>query len=400
LSNRSTVNRSVPIIPVVLLLLALMASAHGGGFAREAMPGALKGTVLDAACGKPLAGAHVMLVVPSALSSDEETAGIAALADGGRHFRNSPHAVTDQKGCFEMPSIPCGASSRWSLIAWAGTYDTLVVRKVEIFPGAGQAALAEVRLNPGNAAVTFIDELPPTAKDLVPRRPASPMDTEERRSRGSHLIFATREGLVGGTTANGHIIVERDHFVALPSRKNLCPDDSHRTYEVELTYGGRTARAPVWDVGPWNVKDDYWNPPSLREMWNDLAQFMPEAQAAFVDNYNNGKDGYGRTVKNPAGIDLGDGVYLDDLAMRNNDWIEVRYLWQEGSLPGDIDLDGRLTSNDADLCLKISIGLAISYDAQPALHQATSDERAAADINGDGQAGADDAVLILHSSVE
>ena len=30
-------------------------------------------------------------------------------------------------------------------------------------------------------------------------------------------VWATREGLVGGTTANGHVIVEHDRFVALPS---------------------------------------------------------------------------------------------------------------------------------------------------------------------------------------
>ncbi|TDC87785.1 hypothetical protein [Actinomadura sp. 7K507] len=39
----------------------------------------------------------------------------------------------------------------------------------------------------------------------------------------AYRVFATREGLVGGTTANGHVITERDHFVALPSRRGLSP---------------------------------------------------------------------------------------------------------------------------------------------------------------------------------
>ncbi|MEJ7698379.1 MAG: hypothetical protein WKF71_01845 [Pyrinomonadaceae bacterium] len=37
----------------------------------------------------------------------------------------------------------------------------------------------------------------------------------------TYTIFATREGLVGGTTANGHIIKTNDRFVALPSRRAL-----------------------------------------------------------------------------------------------------------------------------------------------------------------------------------
>jgi len=35
-----------------------------------------------------------------------------------------------------------------------------------------------------------------------------------------------------------------------------------------------------------------------------LERFVPEAWAAFKKDYNNGKDGSGRVVTNPAGIDL------------------------------------------------------------------------------------------------
>jgi hypothetical protein len=31
---------------------------------------------------------------------------------------------------------------------------------------------------------------------------------------------------------------------------------------------------------------------------------MPEAEAAFFDNYNGGKDQFGRVVRNPAGLDM------------------------------------------------------------------------------------------------
>jgi hypothetical protein len=139
-------------------------------------------------------------------------------------------------------------------------------------------------------------------------------------------VFATREGLVGGTTANGHVIVDRDHFVALPSRRGLSSNGSG-TYSVKVCTATRCAFEPVWDVGPWNTKDDYWNPSATREMWKDLPQGKPEAQAAYQDGYNGGKDQFGRTVLNPAGIDLADGTFWDALALTNNSWVDVTYLW-------------------------------------------------------------------------
>ncbi len=39
----------------------------------------------------------------------------------------------------------------------------------------------------------------------------------------------------------------------------------------------RCAFAPVWDVGPWNTRDDYWNAPGTRENWGDLPQGMPQS---------------------------------------------------------------------------------------------------------------------------
>lgn len=142
----------------------------------------------------------------------------------------------------------------------------------------------------------------------------------------SYTIFATRIGLVGGRTANGHEIQAHDHFVALPSTKVLCSNGGYE-FEVRITYEGKSVVAPIWDVGPWNTKDDYWNPPQQREMWKDLPQGIPEAQAAYQDGYNGGKDQFGRTVTNPAGIDLADGTFWDDLGMTDNDWVTVEFSW-------------------------------------------------------------------------
>lgn len=141
----------------------------------------------------------------------------------------------------------------------------------------------------------------------------------------SARVFATREGLVGGTTANGHIIKPNDHFVALPSRRGLSPNGSGQ-YSVQVCGPARCETAPVWDVGPWNTKDDYWNPSPTREMFKDLPQGKPEAQAAYENGYNGGKDGSGRTVLNPAGIDLADGTFYN-VGLNDNGWVTVTYLW-------------------------------------------------------------------------
>jgi len=151
--------------------------------------------------------------------------------------------------------------------------------------------------------------------------------TQTRQTAGTYQVFATREGLVGGTTANGHVIVSHDHFVALPSQRGLAPRDTG-SYTVQVCADtGRCEWAPVWDEGPWNVHDDYWNPAATREAWKDVAQGKPESQAAYSDGYNRGLDGFGRKVLNPAGIDLADGTFWDGLGLSDNAWVTVSYLW-------------------------------------------------------------------------
>jgi hypothetical protein len=140
----------------------------------------------------------------------------------------------------------------------------------------------------------------------------------------TYRLFATREGLVGHTTANGHVIKQRDHFVALPSRRMLASKGGNE-YRVKVCNGSKCETAPVWDVGPWNTKDDYWNPANVRERFADLPQGKPEAQAAYQNGYNGGKDGSGRKVANPAGIDIADGMFWDGLGMTNNGWVDVTF---------------------------------------------------------------------------
>ncbi|MEU4364075.1 hypothetical protein [Promicromonospora sp. NPDC023987] len=202
------------------------------------------------------------------------------------------------------------------------------------------------------ARVTLVGEagVSPAVRTVTltpgPRRSQSlqEAETEAAPTSGadSYRVFATREGLVGGTTANGHVIKKRDHFVALPSRRGLSAKDSG-SYSVRVCAEstGRCAYAPVWDVGPWNTTDDYWNGAETRQSWADLPQGRPQAQSAYQDGYNGGRDGFGRRVANPAGIDLGDGTFWEGVGLTDNAWTTVTYLWTGSGRKGIVRTDGR-----------------------------------------------------------
>ncbi len=134
------------------------------------------------------------------------------------------------------------------------------------------------------------------------------------------------------------------YIVALPDQclkranagSHVCDDSGYATgqnYSVRLEYQD-SVTAKVGESGPWNVDDNYWSgvgDPQPRRLFPDLEPGMPEAQAAFFDDYNDGEDQFGRTVTAPYGIDLADQVSIDiGLNPGVNDWIEVTFLWTEG----------------------------------------------------------------------
>jgi len=188
-------------------------------------------------------------------------------------------------------------------------------------PGPSGRVQLRVRMAvTGNAAIRpEVHGLRVHAETVPGLRVGAPTDP------ASYSVFATREGLVHGRTANGHQIGRHDLFVALPSWRSLADQDGSE-YSVKVcAASGTCAWAPVWDVGPWNTKDDYWSP--LREQWRELPQGVPEAQAAFHNGHNDGKDGSGRTVANPAGIDLSDALFDSALRLPDNGHVVVSYLW-------------------------------------------------------------------------
>lgn len=301
---------------IVLVLASVLAAQEGGwGGVSEAVLagrtssapdawGNAHGTVLDA-WGKPAAGETVTL----------EATGLRLAT------------TTDSVGHFLFSGIPL-VKDRDSAVVSVGDGSIWPTAKIALPPGAVLAP--RLLFQPGSSMTDSgtIPRLLPAARAVATAAPWA----------GPWNIFATREGLVGFTTANGHVIQQADHFVALPSRRGLNANDSSREFMVELANGQKRVQVPVMDIGPWNTKDDWWHD-TLREQFRDLPRGTPEALAAFRDGYNGGYDGSStatpRKVLNGAGIDLADGVFWNDLGLVNNGNIEVRLLWKLDATTGD-----------------------------------------------------------------
>jgi hypothetical protein len=130
--------------------------------------------------------------------------------------------------------------------------------------------------------------------------------------------------MVGGRTANGHIITPRDRFVSLPSWTVLSSKGGHE-YQVRLSYKGRSTVVPVYDVGPYNTRDDYWD--YERDKFQDLPRGWPEDHAAYYEGYNNGYGDKGY-VRFPTAVDVGDGAWWDDLGIVGDQAeLDITFLW-------------------------------------------------------------------------
>lgn len=196
---------------------------------------------------------------------------------------------------------------------------------------------------------------------LLPAAPAHAASTQL-------TVYATREGLVGQVTANGHVITPHDHFASLPSWSTLSPKGTG-VYSVRACANGRCVYEPVWDVGPWNTHDEYWASP--RGMWPTAPPLVPEAQAAYQNGYNGGLDQYGRTVLNPAGLDLADGAVWDGLQLpADNSWVALTLLWTGGGTQGQVvTSDGPLNLRSGPGTGYAAVGLAGPYARVPVLCQ-------------------------------
>ncbi|HEU4323530.1 MAG TPA: hypothetical protein VFS21_10325 [Roseiflexaceae bacterium] len=222
----------------------------------------------------------------SAPASSAVRVDLRASPDGRRWSQWEPELASGASVHFDEPMR--FAQYRLTLL---GGVESPVVRDVRLVPQAGSVELR-----------AFSD------------RPVAP----------TYRIRATRMGMVGGRTANGHRITKRDHFVSLPSWRSLSSKGGSE-YMVRITYNGRSSVAPVYDVGPWNTRDNYWD--EERERYKDLRRGWPQDHAAFYDGHNKGWAEKGK-VRFPTGIDVGDGVWWDDLGIVGDQaTVEVTFLW-------------------------------------------------------------------------
>ena len=186
---------------------------------------------------------------------------------------------------------------------------------------------------------------------------------------GVYLVTATEFGYfgdgaaaAGGSTSAGTPLYGDDHLVALPAcTESSCPDlplasDASSPYgpqtpcagddglcwvAVTVQETGRCAVAPVLDVGPLFVEDNWWAPWYDRTYVQD--QGIPEAEPAEAGGdvgFGPGFSDVGYNVAAdwaPAGIDLAEGTW-NQLGLDpglDSARIQVSLLWQAGIAPED-----------------------------------------------------------------
>lgn len=114
-------------------------------------------------------------------------------------------------------------------------------------------------------------------------------------------VKATREGLVGQTTAVGWVINTEFPFVALPSKKALG-----RWILLTNPLNNKHCCAQVLDVGPFNIDDDNYVENGARP--------LAESGQSISGKGTNG-----------AGIDLGEKVW-NLLGMKDNTEVEWSFI--------------------------------------------------------------------------
>ncbi len=106
-----------------------------------------------------------------------------------------------------------------------------------------------------------------------------------------------------------------------------------QNYSVAISYEGNLVVASVGESGPWNVDDNYWSKasdPQPRRMFADLPLGLPEAQAAYFNDYNGGLDQFGRLVTSPVAIDISRALAADLGLGAGNNKVTGSFLWTEG----------------------------------------------------------------------
>jgi hypothetical protein len=369
----------------VLLGLFLLAWT-GASFAenRTTRPadyvGNVYGNVTDAATGAPIVGAEVTLLDKPLGRTRAEGVLTPSNKGGvvlpGKTIVSRWRALTDDTGEFLLAGVATPFPYKsYTVIATAPGYDSVVLNYIPVFPGAVMALKVRFALTKEKTEATVFDStdesapfqygddanymgVTPSREEVMRLRPESLNSKIESTSSSLTLtVYATQEGLIGKQTYNGHVIQAGDNFVALPSYRAQCSLNGHE-FQVQVTYKNKTIVAPVWDAGPYNERDDYWDPNIIRDLYSDLPFGVPEAQAAFQNGYN-GKRGSHQVVASPAGIDLGPATATAlGLKKLESQWMTVTYLWTTGH--ADFSISSPAASFAVALGSSISIPVTFS----------------------------------------
>lgn len=197
--------------------------------------------------------------------------------------------------------------------------------------------------------------------------PKAPADASAARAvslgGGTYEMVATAfgstvDGLIGNETSSGHVLRANDRLVALPScTESSCPwlsldagvgdswgpqtrcaeSDGYCWVAVESLETGRCAVAPVLDVGPLFIHDNWWAAKSQRTY--PVERGVPAAVWArdgYDFGFGRGISDRGHDVQNDwwhaPGIDLAAGTWVDlglPLVEGVAD-VRVTLLWQAG----------------------------------------------------------------------
>ncbi len=128
----------------------------------------------------------------------------------------------------------------------------------------------------------------------------------ERAAHGDAQLSVTPAGKRKVTVYATHYDSNGSYAVALPDKclkfanggNSICNGSGFSTgqaYSVRLSYD-QSVVVQAFDSGPWNVDDNFWtrlDDPQPRRLFTDLPMGMPAAQAAYFDDYNDGKDQFG-----------------------------------------------------------------------------------------------------------
>ncbi len=313
-----------------LLLTPLAAPA-----AAQTMPDAQLDGAAVAAGTQQHPDGQITLAATSFSSRAPVQAGFARFGSWISRATQLPHATSYVQAAWQA-RVPAGTQLAVDLRGsvdgqqWSAWHTDLGNGTVVVLGHPVQYVQYRLRLwgsataSPSVHAVHLTPHSPPPDSTDTAALVVAPQQATAQNAAPTYRIRATRLGLVGYRTANGHIIQPRDWFVALPSWRSLSSLGGYE-YQVRITYNGRSVVAPVWDVGPWNTRDNYWD--AEREQYNDLQRGWPQDHAAYFDGYNGGYAEKGYVVL-PTAIDVGDGVWWDGLGINDGiAWLDVTFLW-------------------------------------------------------------------------